>query len=347
MTRPTDVRERVYHFYQENLEKGKSFTANHFIPRGIPSSTLYRILSRYHEGTEVKMKSRKSVATKMPKKQVKRLRKFFDHKTGRSQRKAASKFGISQSYVNKLLRSKKHGDIIKCRKKQAIPDRSELQIQNAKTKCRKLSEKYSNHDWVLDDESYFTLGHSSIVGNDIYYTSNYQATPASVKYSKKKKFQPKVMVWLAASVKGISKIFIVPSGMAINSDNYINHCLSARLIPFLTEHHSSTPYVFWPDLASSHYSKKTIAFVNEKKVNIVPKKENPANLPECRPIERFWYLLKAQVYKEGWKAKDLPELERKIRLCVRRFDKSRLVELFEGTKSKIIDVGRNGCIETR
>ena len=149
---------------------------------------MYRILSRYDEGIDVPRRTRKSVATKMPTKIDKSLWTFFNHKQGRSRRKAASKFGIRQSYVKKLLKSNQYGDVIKCRKKQVIPDRSEVHIKLAKTKCRKLSEKFSRHDWVLDDESYFTLDHSSIVGNDIFYTNDIKKVPANVRFTKKAKY---------------------------------------------------------------------------------------------------------------------------------------------------------------
>ena len=32
------------------------------------------------------------------------------------------------------------------------------------------------------------------------------------------------------------------------------------------------------------------------------KKDNPANLPEARPIEDFWFILKDKVYENGWEA---------------------------------------------
>jgi hypothetical protein len=79
----------------------------------------------------------------------------------------------------------------------------------------------------------------------------------------------------------------------------------------------------------------------------VAENENPSNLPECRPIERFWYLLKAEVYKDDWCAPNLKQLERKIRACVKNFDLDLLVTLFGGVRSKIRDVGRNGTVETR
>jgi hypothetical protein len=152
------------------------------------------------------------------------------------------------------------------------------------------------------------------------------------------------MVWVAASSKGLSDIFIVPSGTAINSERYIKDCLSERLITFIEDNHSTEPYVFWPDLASSHYAKKTLDFLNDQNVKFVAKNENPANVPECRPIEGFWYLLKAEVYKDGWCAQNLKQLERRIRACVKKFNLDTLVMLFEVIRSKIRHVRRSGTV---
>ena len=107
------------------------------------------------------------------------------------------------------------------------------------------------------------------------------------------------------------------------------------------------PHVFWPDLASAHYARNTIDCLNDHNAKFVAKNENPANLLECRPIERFWYILKAEVYKDDLCAPNLKQLERKIRDCVKSFNPDLLVTLFGGVRSKIRDVGRNGTIETR
>ena len=45
-----------------------------------------------------------------------------------------------------------------------------------------------------------------------------------------------------------------PSGMAINQEVYLNECIEKRLVPFVQEHYKNGKYVFWPDLASSHYA---------------------------------------------------------------------------------------------
>ena len=53
---------------------------------------------------------------------------------------------------------------ISCWKKQTIPGRTVAQIKAARPKCAALYRKYRLKNWILDDESYFTLSHSSING---------------------------------------------------------------------------------------------------------------------------------------------------------------------------------------
>ena len=72
-----------------------------------------------------------------------------------------------------------------------------------------MTEKIAKHDWVIDDESYFNLSHSSLVGNDNLYTSDFDKTPNSVKYKTKSKYEKKLMVLVAASINGISEIYVV------------------------------------------------------------------------------------------------------------------------------------------
>ena len=82
-------------------------------------------------------------------------------------------------------------------------------------------------------------------------------------------------------------------------------------------------------------------------LKFVTKIENPANVLEYKPIEMFWYLLKAEVYKDNWGPQNLKLLERKIRACVKKYDPDPMVLLSEGVRSKNMDVGQNGTIEAK
>ena len=76
-------RERVYKFYMDHMEKGKSFTVNHFLAEKMARSFIYDVLSRADNNMGWKRKSGSGrIAVKMPKKKVKALKKYFDQKDG-------------------------------------------------------------------------------------------------------------------------------------------------------------------------------------------------------------------------------------------------------------------------
>lgn len=81
--------------------------------------------------------------------------------------------------------------------------RSEKQKSLAKTKCGRLYRKFHNRQFILDDESYFTLSHSGIGGNGEFYTADVSKESADVKFYKKAKFEQKLLVWLAIGPMGV------------------------------------------------------------------------------------------------------------------------------------------------
>ncbi len=97
----------------------------------------------------------------------------------------------------------------------------------------------------------------------------------------KKKFEEKVLVWIGISEEGLSKHYAHKSRIAISSDIYIRECLKKRLVPFVKEYHSDNNFVFWPDLASAHYSHETVSWLNSKSIESVQKVENPPHVPQA------------------------------------------------------------------
>ena len=200
----------------------------------------------------------------------------------------------------------------------------------------------------MDNESYFTLSNSSINAIDNYYSSDVGLTPAAIKYSKAAKYEEKVKVWTAISKFGISGLLITSSGLAIDQHIYKTYCLEQRLIPFIKRYHSHSNYIFWPNLASSHYATTVCDFLILEKIEFVEKFENPANLPECRPVENFWAILKGYVYEDAWCAKTLPELERPAYSSLhQKITKNELASFFSTLLPGFRSVGRNWVIEKR
>ncbi len=120
--------------------------------------------------------------------------------------------------------------------------------------------------------------------NTGFYTDNIENCPDEVKYIGKEKFPTKILVWVAISERGVSEPLIRPSkAVAINQETYLEECLVQRLLPFIEKHHDDGNYIFWPELASSHYAKQVVSWMEEN-VNFVSKDLNPPNVPQARPI---------------------------------------------------------------
>lgn len=187
----------------------------------------------------------------------------------------------------------------------------------------------------MDDEKYFSFSWNNGNINSGFYSDDLKKTPDKVRYSAKAKFEPKVLVWAAISAKGISQLYIQDSkAMAVNADVYINKCL-VKLEKFIKDRHSEDDILFWPDLASCHYAKKTLEWLNTKNIPFVPKYANPPNVPKARPIEDFWGLLCQKVYEHGWEAKSTEELKKKIKSSVKKIDMNVVQSMIGGIKHKI------------
>jgi hypothetical protein len=173
--------------------------------------------------------------------------------------------------------------------KNESPAYTEDQINKIKTQCRHLYRKSQGMDFVIDDEHYFTLFKSNIPENTWHYTDDKDNCPSDVKFYKKQKFEKKIMIWIAMSPKGLSSPFFIPSGLAINQNVYKDDCLAKILIPYIHQHYPKAGYIFWPDKASSHYSKTVKECISGENINFVEYNDNPTNLPQARPVEDFFW----------------------------------------------------------
>ena len=133
--------------------------------------------------------------------------------------------------------------------------------------------------------------------------------------------------------------------LAINGLVYLEECINKRVIPFIKEYHSDGNYVFWHDKASSHYTKRAINRLNAENINFLPKIDNPTKLPEARPIEDFWSILKRELYKNNWKAENVAQFKDIIKYCVKKVDLHLIQKLTEGVYRRLDSIRRNGLAE--
>ena len=115
-----------------------------------------------------------------------------------------------------------------------------MKFQHVHDDCTEYYQKI-----MLDDEKYFLLHNESISANRAFYTSDPSAAPPEVKFKCTKKFEPKIMVWIAVSENGISKPFFSEQQQAITQTTYLNKCIKTRLMPFIENSHCKQNVLFW------------------------------------------------------------------------------------------------------
>jgi transposase len=343
VSKELSVRQRIGAFYERNKHMKKSLIVNHFKLEGIPPATIYRVINRVDKGIGLTRKPGTSLWRKISDKKKNKIFEECVNEVGISYASVGRKHQISDHKVKEVLIEAG----IKRKMRTKAPKTNENQSRRQQKCLQKLRRDFlkpSNGDEVIiDDESYFTVDGCDGYGNDFYYASDLLEPPLNVKYKNKSKFPKKVMVWLAIRSRGFSDPMIKPSGNAINAQIYINECVS-RLNDFINKYHSDGKYIFWPDLASSHYANATLEEFQRLKIKIVPKNANPPNCPQLRPIERFWANLKKKVYEKDWTAQTPEELIKKIKSELRKMPSNTCQNLMRRVKTKVRTAADRGVL---
>lgn len=279
----------------------------------------------------------------MPKRKCEALVKDAHGKVGVTLRKLGRKYKIDKKYVSDILKKNN----VSYRIRKSAPKYTDKQKKDQKKKLRSLSENEfsssNGSEIILDDESYFSLDGSDTANNKGYYCKENVEVDNEVIFKRHKKFQTKVLVWLAISSRGHSSAYITQSGNSINANVYETQCIRTRLVRFIKKYHSDGNFIFWPDMATAHYAYTVIAAYNELNIPFITKQRNVPNVPQLRPIERFWRNLKREVYSEGWEASNCEELKKRIQLKLRRTTTTTFFNLLRRTKTKIRKAGRFGA----
>ncbi|KAF2900562.1 hypothetical protein ILUMI_05633 [Ignelater luminosus] len=95
-------------------------------------------------------------------------------------------------------------------------------------------------------------------------------------------------------------------------------------------------------MATAHYAANVIAAYEDLNINYVPKEQNVPNVPQLRPIERFWRNLKREVNSGRWEASSHKELKQRILLKIRQSKTSTFENLMRRVKTKIRQASQYG-----
>lgn len=270
-------------------------------------STVRRTVLRYLETQSVERKSGTGKTSTVDKHMEAKVIRSLKHNPNLSLRDLAKKNMTNHMRIHRI----KQKYNFRTFKKFVVPRREDKQQITAIRRSRMLYHLLvdkKNTCLVMDDETYVKANFKSLPGSQFYSGIDKSTIDMRFKIIKHEKFPKKFMVWQAICQCGDRSAPYVTQG-TMSSENYTKECLEKRLLPFLRRHRTNT--LFWPDLASCHYSKKTIAWYDANQVNVVPKIANPPNCPELRPIERYWAIMKTKLRKTTKEAKDINDFKKK------------------------------------
>ena len=281
---------------------------------------------------------------KLTNKQIKSIALKLNNTSGISHRNLSRRYNVDHRTIGRNLKQRTN---IRPRKRIKAPKYIKDQEQRAKRNCGFLYRHIPNDIFiVMDDEKYFTLSGVDIPGNSLYYTSDPSTTPKTIKYKQYQKFEKKILVWLAISAEGCSRPFIQKNNNAVTGDLYLKHCIQRRLIPFIQKYHPQAKVIFWPDLAKAHYTSQVLRTLEANGIPYVAQQNNPPNVPQARPIEDLWGVLKQMVYSNNYEAKDLDQLAARIRKKIKELDKKMLRNMMLGVRSKLRTMWRENVFST-
>lgn len=302
----------------KELKFAKS-TVNDVLSRFRSSLTLER---KYHDRKKPGPWDRISFA---------KVKRSLDLRPGLSDRMRGDAYGTSRengrNWRKRLGYNSYHA--------KKAPNRNDLKESDAKSRARKLYyDILTNHEGCImqDDETNVPLDLAQLPGQKCYVAK--ERGDADDKYTliKKDKFPKKAMFWQALCSCGKKSGIFVTQG-TINSSVYIEECLKKLMLPLYNSHDIKP--LFWPDLASCHYSKTTLKWFEDNEVLVVPKTHNPPNCPELRGIEIYWGIVKQKLKNNGRAAPTVKSLKEKFKRAAQSIPEDLVRKLVGDAKRKI------------
>lgn len=334
------IAKRVLHFYSEICNKSKVETVKHFLKEGLKRRTIYEIINRFNTRgtTDFAPKTGRPPTVSTPK-MVKNVTKKLLN-TNLSEHKIASQLKTSQTIVNRI----KNKNNIKTNKCITASKYSGNQSPRAKTYCREIYRKSIHKSLIIDDESYVLADPENIPGQKYFRFTEKCSVPDKLMFKCKEKFPKKYLVWQAMDDKGnVSKPYIKIGCM--NTDEYREECLEKRLLPFVLKHHSIDNVLFWPDLATIHYSGRAQEWLKYNRIECIAKERNPPNVPHARPIERFWSICKRRYGQRSRVPKNLNGFKKIWINISKDVAKSHAKSLMKNMRKRLRQIGDNGVFE--
>ena len=299
---------------------------------GISLATVERSIRNY----KLNLPLQEKAGGKHPKGTVdkqleKKALKLFERRRNDSVRDMARKLGTSTATIQRIKKRNGYQSLIKQNVAKKTPKQFNKGIDRAQNFERFLRGK-KNSCMVMDDETYVKLDFAQMPGKQRYLKKRGTTLSESETTFGTEKFPQKRLIWQAICECGLKSSPYVAT-RTMDTDLYINECLKKRLLPFIAQH--NVPCFFWPDLAPMHYSRATLQFCKDNDINIVPTVANPPNVPEDRPIETYWKLIKDELKKEPRAAQDDQDFKYRWKRASSRIAEETIKSMMSTVRQKI------------
>ena len=116
--------------------------------------------------------------------------KSVNNRSGISQRKIGRRFHVHHSTISRNFR--KRTSI--CMRKRRTAPKMDSEDQEKRIVGRRSGKLLPGCDLVLDNEKFFTLTGDNVISNRSFYSTDSTAAATDIKFRKKKKLEPKIMV---------------------------------------------------------------------------------------------------------------------------------------------------------
>lgn len=162
--------------------------------------------------------------------------------------------------------------------------------------------QWGSQDWnnvLYSDESMFCVSHGH-QGIRVWRCKEEAFKRECLKRSVK--LNTSVMIWGCMSAEGLGKLCILTG--RVNSEVYME-VLEHFMLP---SSEFEDDFIFQQDSASCHTSKRTIAWLKENEIKLLPW---PSNSPDLNPIENIWGIMKKRLQDVA--PKDKNELVKSVK----------------------------------
>lgn len=217
-----------------------------------------------------------------------------------TQREMSKQLGVSQSTVHRIIKNVLHA---KLRKKCKVHKLNASQIEKRRQRSWQLYRRLKCGKWkkiVTTDEAMFYMG-GSYGRRRVCYVRKGHDDPSKLKFVKRDAFAPGFMAWAGVSFHGKTEIRIIPKGVKVNSQYYIDKVLKpfiSKDAPRMFPGDTIKDMVFHQDSASSHTSKQTLTYMRQQNINFVTPNEWMPKSPDAAPMDfGIWGILKRRLQK--------------------------------------------------